>query len=118
MFGHMYNLTVKLFFRSNDFHNVCFVSQICSYRQQSEQIGKQTFSAVNMSPICGICSLRVGNEVGDTSTASIVRAYLSYKTNVRDIIGLKKSFKCQVGHMTEHQRHLCTLSRFKSNAMV
>lgn len=48
-------------------HNICSVTEICPYHQQSEQIGKRV-STVDVSPLCyaTFCDKQLMPRVGDT----------------------------------------------------
>ena len=45
---------LAIFFRSNVVSNICSVTQICSYRQRSEQTNKQMAKIANVSTTRGI----------------------------------------------------------------
>ena len=54
LFGHIFNLVLKTLFWVQCCHNVCSVASLCSYRQQSEHMGKQAFNVTNVSSVSGV----------------------------------------------------------------
>ena len=66
MFGHMSNLALKLFFKSNVAPNACPVAQTCSYSQWGERMGKWVFNTIDVSPVNGVTHLQIMSCVGDT----------------------------------------------------
>ena len=110
-------LTFKLFFGFNAILNACSVTQIFLYCQRNEHMDKWVSNVTDVSLASKLCHMWVTRQWCDTSTNYVtcgshvsdirclfiylftsltVRIYLSYGTNIRSNIELKKSLRVKL----------------------